>query len=110
MNQMDLPGMGRDWRKDAALRPQPKRDGDDSGWDTPQCVCSAATRFVVPMLPPGPILEPCPGAGHLVAALQTAGRKIIAGTGDFLTDTLPPDVRIALTNPPWNRLGAFVDR
>jgi hypothetical protein len=63
------------WSDDAALRPQPKRDGPDDG-PTPACLCAALVHDVLPTIPDaassGGIWEPAPGAGALVAAMTVA--------------------------------------
>ena len=70
-----MTGTARDWRLDAALRPQPKRSGPDD-WSTPCCLTDALVRYVLPGLPPGPIWEPAVGDGALVQALERGGRVV----------------------------------
>jgi hypothetical protein len=91
------------------LRPQPKRFGPDD-WPTPDCVCEAATRFVLPQLPPGAVWEMAPGDGALADAMQAAGREVATTTTDFLTTPPPSGVRIACTNPPFHVMNAFLAR
>jgi hypothetical protein len=113
---LPLPSLGRNWRKDAALRrpDQPKREGPIE-WNTPPCVRGAAIKYVLPLLPPGPIWEPCPGQGELVQAIRDAGRKVEVAIADCLLVQQPPNgARIALTNPPWdsnkaNKFGQIID-
>jgi hypothetical protein len=103
------------WRSDAALRPQPKRDGPDD-WPTPPCLCDALLRHVVPGLPPGPIWEPAAGAGALAATMMAAGRAVLATDlpdMNFLTDPPPAPcggLAAVVTNPPFNSLDAFTAR
>jgi hypothetical protein len=103
---------GRDWRLDAALRPQPKRDGPDD-WTTPACLCRALL-YILSTLPPGPGLDPAPGDGALIMTIQDAGRQaILIGELDFLVDAVPVDLdpnTILVINPPFNRHSAFIER
>ncbi len=46
----------KQWKSDAAFRPQPKRDGPDD-WPTPACLCAALTHDV-PAIPEGSVWEP----------------------------------------------------
>jgi hypothetical protein len=105
---LPLPGL-RDWRDDAALRPQPKRDGPDD-WATPPCLCAALTHDVLPTLGPGAIWEPSPGSGALIEAITAAGRQAITTAGDFLNCRPPRGARLLATNPPFNLHSAFVHR
>ena len=57
-----VPVSARDFRTDAALRPQPRRDGPDR-WATPPCLVRALVEDVLPQLPPGRVWEPACGAG-----------------------------------------------
>jgi hypothetical protein len=105
-----LPGLDRDYCKDAALRPQPKRDGPDD-WTTPACLCAALTHDVLPTLPPGAVWEPAPGSGAMVGAIVAAGRYAVVPTDqNFLTCPVPEDTRIMATNPPFNEHASFIDR
>ena len=110
----------RDFRTDAALRPQPRRDGPDS-WATPPCLVRALVEDVLPQLPPGRVWEPACGAGGLVAALRAAGRTVVCSDAqprlrgtlqlDFLTDAPPPGTFAAvISNPPFNQIDAFTRR
>jgi hypothetical protein len=96
---------------DAALRPQPRRDGPDD-WPTPSCLAAALCRHVLPGLPAGPVWEPAAGAGTLAAAMRVAGRTVIASDveRDFLTCDPPGRLAAIATNPPFNRHSAFVQR
>ena len=104
----------------AAQRGQPNRDGPDF-WPTPVCLIAALVRHVLPSLPPAPIWECAAGDGRLAEAISAAGRRVTAtdlhpqdGSAplDFLTDDPPLAARgsIAVTNPPFNRSEAFIDR
>jgi hypothetical protein len=97
----------RDWRNDAALRPQPRRYGPDD-WATPPCLCAALTHDVLPTIPGGAVWEPAPGNGALVAAIKAAGRSVVTTTSDFLSCPVPKGVRILATNPPFNQHSAFL--
>ena len=98
------------WQSDAALKPQPKRDGPDS-WPSPRCLALALVHDVLPRLlrPPGLILEPAAGEdpenGALVREMRAAGYDVVArdiATGqDFLTRPVQlPGVRVMATNSP----------
>jgi hypothetical protein len=106
--QLPLPGIGRDWRNDAALRRRHEAPPEGNGpieWTTPPCVRAAAIRFVLPLLRPGLIWEPCPGVGELAQAFRDAGRKVVVTDGNCLDVKKPPHgARIAFTNSPWNEL------
>ena len=52
--------MPRDFATDAALRPQPKREGPDH-WATPDCLTAALVTHILPDLPPAPVWEPAAG-------------------------------------------------
>jgi hypothetical protein len=103
----------RDFTTDAALRPQPRRDGPDD-WPTPPCLVTALVAEVLRELPPGPLWEPAAGSGVLVRAMQAAGRHVIASDleRDFLSGWVPPGVLFAavVTNPPFNLDSAFLQR
>jgi hypothetical protein len=105
---LPLPGL-RDWRDDAALRPQPKRAGLDD-WATPACLCAALTHDVLPTLPPGAVWEPAPGGGALVGAIAAAGRRAVTTTADFKRCAAPAGARILATNPPFLAHSMFVER
>jgi hypothetical protein len=109
--QLPLPlsNSGRDWRQDAALRPQPKRDGPDNWW-TPPCLCAALTYDVLPTLPAGMVWEPAPGAGVLMDAIWASGRQGISTPDDFRTCSVPEGARILATNPPFNLHSVFIER
>jgi hypothetical protein len=115
-------------RNDIALRPQPARDGADF-WPTPACLREACVRFVVPLLPPGPIWECAAGDGCLAAAIGKTGRQTFttdlypqdgSAPCDFLTTGRKPDGTgdvsngvgsvSVVTNPPNNRADAFIKR
>jgi hypothetical protein len=107
------PPSNPDWRKDAALRPtdKPKEERGPIEWTTPPDVRMAAVKYVLPLLAPGSIWEPFVGVGDLRDELIRAGRGVHCTKGDFFkVMRLPPHVRIALTNPPWDQLGQVVDR
>jgi hypothetical protein len=97
----------RNYLDDAALRPQPKRIGDDD-WTTPSVLVVPLIDHVLPLLPLGPIWEPAPGSGALVDGLCAAGRTVIATRQNFITLAPPLGVRIAVSNPPFNRLDEFI--
>ena len=107
----------RDYRQDAALRPQPKRKGPDV-WPTPATLIDALIRHVLPTLPGGIIWECASGDGRLAGAMRQAGRKVITsdirdhGRSDFLRDDppLPGHFAAVCTNPPFNSLDAFITR
>jgi hypothetical protein len=73
----------RDFRADAALRPQPKRQGPDF-WSTPECLLNALITEILPTLPAGIIWEPACGDGRLAEALRQFGRHVVAT--DLYTD------------------------
>jgi hypothetical protein len=107
---------GRDFRLDAALRPQPRRQGPDA-WQTPASLIDALITYVLPTLPMGIIWEPAAGDGRLADAMRAAGREVVAtdlrgDRLDFLRDDLPAPRRFAaiVTNPPFNRLDEFIAR
>jgi hypothetical protein len=101
--------MPRDFATDAALRPQPRRDGPDD-WPTPACLCAALVCDVLPTLPAGPVWEPAPGTGALMDAIAASGRSVIATADDFLSRAVPQGARILATNPPYNLHSAFIHR
>jgi hypothetical protein len=68
---------------------------------------------VLPQLPPGPIWEPAAGDGRLAEAMRAAGRSVLGSdvlTRDFLTAAPPIDIAAIVTNPPFNRIDAFIKR
>ena len=78
-------------------------------------------RYVLPVLPDGPIWECCAGDGRLARAIKGAGRTVLAsdlypqdGTPalDFLTGDPPRRARkaIVITNPPYNQSDEFLAR
>lgn len=105
--------MPRDYATDAALRPQPKRDGPDH-WATPECLIAALVKHILPDLPPAPVWEPAAGDGPLVRAIEAAGYPVIATdirTGqDFLATAPPLGCGSLITNPPFNQLNSFLGR
>ena len=105
--------MPRDYATDAALRPQPSRDGPDH-WATPDCLTAALVTHILPDLPPAPVWEPAAGSGVLVRAIAAAGYRVVAGdlaTGhDFLSATPPLHCGSLITNPPFYQLDRFLDR
>jgi hypothetical protein len=107
--QFELPLSGRDWRTDAALRPQPKRYGCDD-WTTPRCLCAALTYDVLTTIQAGAVWESAPGDGALVRGIEASGRRVVTTTADFLSCPVPEGVSILATNPPYNSLSAFIER
>jgi hypothetical protein len=79
-------------------------------------------RYVLPLLPEGPVWENAAGDGVLADALIRTGREVILsdidpqrrGTlkCDFLKDDPPPATRgsILITNPPFNIIDDFCER
>lgn len=60
---------------------------------------------------PQPIWEVAPGEGHMVRALEEAGKKVVWSEGDFFDqDPLPGFCRSIVTNPPFNNADAFLVR
>jgi hypothetical protein len=115
---MAMPELGRDWRTDIALRPQPARQGPDF-WPT---ICPALRRASVdhalPLLS-GPIWECAAGDGHLVREFVAAGYEAYGsdlypqdGTEpiDFLTDIPPLTGAAVVTNPPSRLADEFITR
>jgi hypothetical protein len=104
-----------------ARRPTPKR-ADKDFWPTPPELRIALVRYVLPLLPAGPVWENAAGDGVLAEALQQAGREVIRSDIDpqrpgilqldFLKDVPPPATRgaILITNPPFNIADAFRER
>jgi hypothetical protein len=86
-------------RDPSARRPTPKREDMDF-WPTPPELQIALTRYVLELLPDGPVWECAAGDGRLADALIAAGRQVIlsdidpqrAGIRrlDFLKDDPPP--------------------
>ncbi len=114
--ERQLPIPARNYQTDAALRPQPQRSGPDL-WPTPPSLIRALIDHVVPRLPDGPIWECAAGQGELAVALSSAGRQVIASdlhagrSVDFLhADPPARPLGTILTNPPFNRLDAFISR
>jgi hypothetical protein len=105
--------MPRDYATDAALRPQPKRDGPDN-WSTPDCLTAALVTYILPSLPKAPIWEPAAGDGALVRAIEATGHPVFAGDigagQDFLRASPPPFCQSLVTNPPFNQLDRFLAR
>lgn len=102
----------RSRNSDPALRPQPRRDGNDF-WGTPYCLTGALISDVIPKLPPGLIWEPAAGDGKFAEAIRRAGHEVLAtdiDTCDFLTDVPPTVVSAIVTNPPFNRIDPFINR
>ena len=62
----------RYWRTDAALRPQPRREGPDN-WPTPSCLAAALIRDVLPELPAGPLWECAAGNGEWAVSFRKVG-------------------------------------
>ncbi len=103
---------GRNYRADAALRPQPARAGRDFR-RTPPCLIGALIAYVLPHLPAGSVWEPAAGDGRLADAMRRAGRAVFASdiwSRDFLTDPPPGKFAAIITNPPFNQLDVFIDR
>jgi hypothetical protein len=98
----------RNFLDDAALRPQPRRDGPDD-WTTPGILVAGLIQDVLPLLPPGPIWEPAPGSGILVDGIKAAGRTVIATRANFMDQAPPPGVRITVGNPPFNKMDDFAE-
>jgi hypothetical protein len=107
------PNPVRDYATDAALRPQPRRDGPDN-WPTPPCLAGALVHHVLPLLPPGPIWECAVGDGALVRAMRAAGHTVaatdISNGQDFLRSRPPPGCRVLVTNAPFYQLDQFLRR
>jgi hypothetical protein len=102
----------RNYRIDAALRPQPARLGRDF-WPTPHCLIAALINDIVPRLPAGRIWEPAAGDGRLAEALRCVGRTVLASdvdTCDFLTEAPTDTFAAIISNPPFNKLNAFISR
>jgi hypothetical protein len=106
----------RNFRTDAALRPQPERDPRDF-WPTPPCLRAALIRCVLPLLPEGLVWECAAGEEELLATdIRNAGRAVIATdlhtTGhDFLTCEPPAtDLAAIVTNPSFSLLNEFMER
>lgn len=102
----------RNYRTDAALRPQPARTGLDF-WLTTSCLIGVLTSDVLAHLPAGCIWEPAAGAGGLANAIRSNGREVVATDikdCDFLKDDPPRYFAAIITNPPFNKLDAFVYR
>jgi hypothetical protein len=107
----------------SARRPTPKR-ADRDFWPTPGELQVALIRFVLPLLPEGPIWECAAGDGVLADALIQAGREVILSDidpqrsgilrRDFLKDEPPAGTcgSILITNPPFvtEVFDAFCDR
>jgi hypothetical protein len=105
--------MPRDFTTDAALRPQPKRDGPDH-WSTPDCLTAALVTHILPSLPRAPIWEPAAGDGALVRAIEETRHRVfasdIADGHDFFSSSPPHLCQSLVTNPPFNQLDRFLDR
>jgi hypothetical protein len=105
-------------RDSAARRPTPKRNDKDF-WPTSPELQIALIRYVLPLLPQGPVWENAAGDGVLANALIKAGREVILSDIDpqrrgimrldFLKDDPPPTTRgsILITNPPFNMIDEF---
>jgi hypothetical protein len=69
---------------------------------------------LLPYLPPGTIWEPASGAGHLVRALQAAGRSVIASEiaqgQNFFTYTPTMPWAVQVTNPPFSSKYHWIER
>ena len=70
--------MPRDYATNAALHPQPKRDGPDH-WPTPDCLTAASVTRTLPPPPRAPIWEPAASGGVLVRAIEATGYRVPAG-------------------------------
>jgi hypothetical protein len=105
----------------SARRPTPKRTDKDF-WPTPPELQTALIRYVVPLLPEGPVWECAAGDGALADALIQTGREVILSDIDpqrrgimrldFLKDDPPAATRgsLAITNPPFNIMDEFCKR
>jgi hypothetical protein len=105
----------------SARWPTPKR-ADKDFWPTPPELQVALIRYVLPLLPEGPVWECAAGDGVLADALIRAGREVIQSDIDpqrrgimqldFLKAAPPLATRgsILATNPPFNRIDAFTER
>jgi hypothetical protein len=106
-----------------ARRPTPKR-ADKDFWPTPPELQRALVRYVLPLLPVGPVWEPAAGDGALADALAESGRNLILSDidpqrsgilrRDFLKDDPPAGTQgsILITNPPFIEevFNGFCDR
>jgi hypothetical protein len=105
--------MPRDYATNAALRPQPKRDGPDH-WSTPDCLTTALVKYILPSLPKAPIWEPAAGEGALVRTIEATGHRVFASDitdGQDFLDSPPPHLcQSLITNPPFNQLDQFLNR
>ena len=103
---------GRDYRVDAALRSQPRRPGLDF-WPTPPDLINALIADVLSRLPAVPVWEPAAGDGRLANPMCRAGRAVLASDirrRHFLNDAAPSKFAVIITNPPFIKLDAFIDR
>jgi hypothetical protein len=100
-----LPGLGRDWRHDAALRPQPKRELDDATMPPgrPRARCSAH-------LAKRRSLGTRARRRRAIARLAECGCRAIPTQDDFLHQLVPDNARILITNPPFHLHSAFIER
>jgi hypothetical protein len=101
---------GRNYRTDPMLRPVPKRPNSDDDWTTTPDLCEAVTRFVLPELGSGKVLEPAPGAGALADAMRAAGREVVTTDTDFMVTAVPAGVDFLVTNWPFNKLPILMER
>src|SRR5262249_21866360 len=106
-------------RDPASLRPQPRRGGPDY-WPTPACLTSALIEHVLPGLRQAPVWGGAAGDGGLALAMRGSGYSVVAGgieprgggnaPLDFLREEPPQPGLLAVTNPPFNALDAFLTR
>jgi hypothetical protein len=100
----------RDERAGVAWRPTPKPAGTNDDWSTTSCCASALTGFALPQMQRRLIWEMAPGAGFLTDEMRAAGFEVVVTSSNFLTTAPPPGARLAVTNPPFSAMSAFIER
>ncbi len=68
-----------------------------------------ATAILLPYLPKGKVWEFAWGLGHMARCLQSHGHSVVGDRdSDFLTESF--DANVLVTNPPFSKKDAFLER
>ena len=86
---------------------RPRFVADTHNFQTPPDICRLMVSLVPGKYKRSCVMEPCPGAGRLVGALQEAGfRNVCSPPGDFWDWNPPQSPRVVVGNPPWSPMSS----